>query len=204
MADHRESELLCRQNCGNALRTEPSKRSEQQRNLVKYFGAKLESEIRQIAPDEVRAALGPLDDRIRAIRAAQPKEPPRAYIWYEDGPKAPPTHILKRGDPTIPASPSNRACLPSWPRDSPPRPRPPPGQPAVGSGWLDWLTSPENPLVARVIVNRIWQFHFGEGLVASSNDFGVMGDDADAPRTARLAGLASSWPAAGGSSRCTG
>jgi hypothetical protein len=37
------------------------------------------------------------------------------------------------------------------------------------------MTRPDNPLVARVIVNRIWQHHFGEGLVASANDFGVMG-----------------------------
>jgi hypothetical protein len=43
------------------------------------------------------------------------------------------------------------------------------------------LTSPQNPLVARVIVNRIWQFHFGEGLVASSSDFGVMGDHPSHP-----------------------
>src|SRR5262249_14778115 len=38
-----------------------------------------------------------------------------------------------------------------------------------------WMTSPDNPLVARVIVNRLWQGHFGEGLVATENDFGVMG-----------------------------
>jgi hypothetical protein len=37
------------------------------------------------------------------------------------------------------------------------------------------MTGPANPLVARVMVNRVWQWHFGEGLVASENDFGVMG-----------------------------
>ena len=42
--------------------------------------------------------------------------------------------------------------------------------------WLArWMTSPSNPLVARVMVNRVWQWHFGEGLVASENDFGVVG-----------------------------
>lgn len=40
----------------------------------------------------------------------------------------------------------------------------------------DWIASEKNPLTARVIVNRIWQHHFGEGLVRSSNNFGYTGD----------------------------
>ena len=38
-----------------------------------------------------------------------------------------------------------------------------------------WIASPEHPLTARVMANRIWQFHFGRGLVATPNDFGKAG-----------------------------
>jgi hypothetical protein len=47
------------------------------------------------------------------------------------------------------------------------------------SGRLElanWITDPRNPLTARVLVNRVWQWHFGRGIVASSSDFGSRGD----------------------------
>jgi hypothetical protein len=50
---------------------------------------------------------------------------------------------------------------------------------ASGSGRLElarWLTAPENPLFARVMVNRIWQHHFGRGLVATPSNFGLRGE----------------------------
>ncbi len=52
----------------------------------------------------------------------------------------------------------------------------PPG--SSGSGRLQlagWLTDPQNPLTARVMVNRIWQYHFGRGIVPTPNDFGRQG-----------------------------
>jgi len=78
-----------------------------------------------------------------------------------------PNHMFIRGDfrvPGDPVTPGTPAALPAMQSESPDR--------------LDlarWLVSPENPLVARVTVNRIWQELFGKGLVSTAGDFGVRG-----------------------------
>ena len=46
---------------------------------------------------------------------------------------------------------------------------------AVDACLADWIASRENRLTARVMANRIWQFHFGRGIVRSSNNFGQLG-----------------------------
>ncbi|MFT5524772.1 MAG: hypothetical protein ACI9G1_004160 [Pirellulaceae bacterium] len=45
----------------------------------------------------------------------------------------------------------------------------------------NWITSPDNPLSTRVITNRIWQYHFGRGIVATSSDFGNLGEEPSHP-----------------------
>jgi hypothetical protein len=74
-----------------------------------------------------------------------------------------------------------------------------PGKPAAISGGraalAKWLTDPGNPLVARVMVNRLWQHHFGRGIVPSPNDFGKLGEPPTHPEL--LNWLASEFVARG-------
>ena len=64
-----------------------------------------------------------------------------------------------------------------------------PGTATTGrrTALANWLTDPANPLTARVMVNRLWHYHFGQGIVATPSDFGVMGATPTTSRVARLA-----------------
>ena len=64
----------------------------------------------------------------------------------------------------------------------------PPGAPANRLGLARWLVSPDNPLTARVTVNRLWQHHFGVGTGQDGREFRPSGRAAVAPGAARLAG----------------
>src|SRR6185437_14818647 len=79
------------------------------------------------------------------------------------------SYILTTGDPTKPET--NHPVAPGFPF-----------QPAGvdfhegrREGFVDWLTASDNPLFARVAVNRIWEWHFGEGLQRVPSDFGMVG-----------------------------
>jgi hypothetical protein len=91
----------------------------------------------------------------------------------QDVPKPPAGQkIFRRGDPATPGEEVPRRFLECL--SAPERPAFP-----TGSGRLDLaraIAAPENPLTARVLVNRVWKIHFGEGLVGTPSDFGTQGD----------------------------
>jgi hypothetical protein len=87
----------------------------------------------------------------------------------------PATQILDQGDF---ASPRDEV-LPGFPSVLDPHPAaiapPRPRTSGRRTALADWIVSKDNPWTARVFVNRVWQQHFGRGLVATPNDFGITG-----------------------------
>jgi hypothetical protein len=113
--------------------------------------------------------------QLSLLAAIQSPQPPQAHIWYEDSPQAPPTHLFRRGDPKH-AKTAVSPGLPDVLVSTQPKPPTPLAHSTGRRRWLaEWITRPDNPLTARVLVNRVWMHHFGKGLVATPNDFGVMG-----------------------------
>ncbi|NBX28839.1 DUF1553 domain-containing protein [bacterium] len=104
----------------------------------------------------------------------------RALVVSEHGKSAPATHVFYRGNPHAEAKPENlvQPAFPAVLRG----PTPEISTPAAGTSsgrrtaLAKWIVSADNPLPARVIANRIWQHHFGRGLVRSPNNFGLAGD----------------------------
>ena len=119
---------------------------------------------------------------MRYNRRAQAKVPPNYIEAAWDVSKTPsPTYILSRGNYLSPGS----EVQPGIPLvlDNPDHPLQFP-DPAKHPEWnstdrrlilANWMVSRSNPLVARVFVNRVWQWNFGEGIVSSVDDFGTQG-----------------------------
>ncbi|MFN0106184.1 MAG: PSD1 and planctomycete cytochrome C domain-containing protein [Bryobacteraceae bacterium] len=101
---------------------------------------------------------------------------PLIRALFDLGPEPPPSRILVRGDATTPGAlvgPGAPSILSAPARDY--RLEPLPHSSGRRLALAKWLVHPEHPLTARVMVNRIWQHHFGEGLVATPGNFGRMG-----------------------------
>jgi len=99
-----------------------------------------------------------------------PPDIPAAYAVHEGTPADTPIH--QRGDPASPGATVRRGVPQFLAGANPPE------VPHQASGRLElasWLTSPTHPLTARVVVNRVWQWHFGRGLVPTPSDFGLRG-----------------------------
>jgi len=115
-----------------------------------------------IAPE-----LADAHKQIADMRKAMPKFATTQVLQEREAPRA--THVYHRGEflsPKHEVTPGVLAVLP--PMD--------PAAPKTRLALARWIVSEENPLTARVAVNRLWQTYFGRGIVASVEDFGARGD----------------------------
>src|SRR6185436_20034714 len=119
-----------------------------------------------ITPKELTAAMKKSDRDRHAklqddLRPFPKPKPLPASLALENGPPVK-THVLHRGDynqPTEEVSPRFPEVLGAKPTNT------------TRTALAQWIASPENPLTARVMVNRIWQHHFGRALVPSASDY---------------------------------
>jgi len=123
------------------------------------------------------------DAKVAALKAVKKEQVPvdKALVVTEHGAKPPETFVFSRGNPHAERKPENRV-EPAFPAILRPQ-QPvisPPAEGAKTSGrrtaLAAWLVAPSNPLPARVMANRIWQHHFGRGIVRSASNFGMLGD----------------------------
>ena len=111
-----------------------------------------------------------LQKQLSAFDAEKPPAPLTVLAAADVGPAAPPTIIPKRenlGD----IAPGFLTIL----QEAPASVSALPGSTGRRSALAKWLAQPENPLTARVIVNRVWQYHFGQGLAVNASDLGKLG-----------------------------
>jgi hypothetical protein len=144
-----------------ALALAPAERSPKQSRLVARWALRVQVEDR----------LAALPKQAEVYAAASDFKPLGSFL----PPKGPRTvHMLKRGEVTRPGEvcrPGVLTCV-TGPKFKLGEPA---SEGARRAALADWLSEPANGLVWRSIVNRVWHYHFGRGIVSTPNDFGLMG-----------------------------
>ncbi|MFT5465227.1 MAG: hypothetical protein ACI8UO_000314 [Verrucomicrobiales bacterium] len=166
-----------------AFATAADKRDSDQQLLVEKHKAQLqptakalETALTESFPDYKAEA-----DRVnQAVAAANADRIPFEQIRaLYDLPGPVETPFLRRGDPLTPGQAVEPGVLTALTTEQAFAWVPPP-EDAVTSGrrlaFAEWLTQPNHPLTGRVMVNRVWLHHFGEGLVRTAEDFGHSGE----------------------------
>jgi hypothetical protein len=165
-----------------AHRTPEDKRTGGQQELVAETAGKVvvsAAEISRAVPAEQRTRLQALQKQLKVFDDRKPPPLP-ITMGITDRPGPPPvTHVLERGDLAHPAGevqPGYPAVLVSTDQSAQVAIEPVAGSSGRRLALARWMASPDNPLTARVIVNRLWQHHFGRGLVGTPSDFGLRGE----------------------------
>ena len=130
--------------------------------LRKFFDEKVRPDVVGKVP-----AVAKVDDLKKKLDQYKRDKMPRVMVMSDA--QARQTSILDRGEYLKPKEKVSFAV----PAFLPPLPK---GAPANRLGFAEWLVAPEQPLTARVQVNRMWQHFFGAGLVKTAEDFGVQSE----------------------------
>ena len=124
-----------------------------------------------------------IQQEIKTLESSRPEPYATARTITEDSREALPSYFLHRGDPGTKGSRMDPGVLTVAARTEPSFPAPPE---SARTSWrrkhfAQWIASKDNPLTARVMVNRIWQHHFGEGIVRTPSNFGKTGMEPSHP-----------------------
>jgi hypothetical protein len=128
-----------------------------------------EKEPEKVFSEESRLKWNTLKSELEVIRSSAPREPAFACAVAEGEPIQ--QHVFLRGNPDSHGELAPKAFPAVLTAEQP--------SITAGSGrreLANWLADASNPLPARVMVNRIWQGHFGQGLVRTPNNFGIVGE----------------------------
>ncbi|MCC9609132.1 DUF1549 domain-containing protein [Blastopirellula sp. JC732] len=144
----------------------------------------IEKKIAEILPDQSKQ-YEELRKELQAARQRQEKLPPRQFAMAINKALNPPpsTTVMMRGNPHVPGD----EVAPGFPEifESPePKIVPPANGQTSGRrlALANWIASKDNMLTSRVMVNRLWQHHFGRGIVRSTDNFGQLGDQPTHPK----------------------
>jgi Protein of unknown function (DUF1553)/Protein of unknown function (DUF1549) len=119
---------------------------------------------------------------LERLKSEKPLDLPKGMGIIDISDTAPPTHVLGVGLYTAPKEEVQPGIL-SILEPGPMAIAAPSARQSTGrrTSLARWLTDPTNPFTARVMVNRIWQQHFGRGIVGTPSDFGALGDSPSHP-----------------------
>lgn len=171
------------------FRIDPAKRKDKQKKLAAEYRSQLEAEVEATLSGSMKKTIASYETAIAMLRKNTP-DVTHGYFLYEPSPTSPDTHILLRG------SPGNRGekvgpAVPAFLVDQQPEFLVPDAFTSRRRLSLArWIVDKTNPLTSRVIVNRVWQWHFGQGLVRSPNNFGLL---AQAPTHPELLDYLAHW-----------
>ena len=170
-----------------ALATDPVERSASQEDLLKRYAKDL-----VILPATMTSAMSPvdkklwtgLDGKMKELTKALPPGPGFASGMADSGANAEPVMLRHKGNFANPGDEIAPGFLSLF-SGTLPTFDPKAAATATSSGrrkaLAEWITRADNPLSARVMVNRLWQHHFGRGIVTTPSDFGTQGTEPTHP-----------------------